>query len=385
MGPKVGEKMSEFKDKIPAAAATVEFLYDPATGGISNRISGPGFCSMYLVAMSLDGRHLLDSVPPGGLGQVMVYPKPSVLAFMQSDQQGMWGRTCPYCKKYFRTGHIMGTTYCPYCAQPGPDLAFLTKEQRAYLTAFYDAYARAHLERKNTTLELAKITDAVASWHYSEEKQQQHFVCQTDLCGAQTDILGEHGYCPRCGRTNARKLFLDAIDGELARFETVKNTVTDRRERESVWEEMTKNAVSKLEALGKHLRRRLLGYPLTASRRKQLENLNFQQPLVANASLKEWYGVGLLEWPGTETNPKRIVEPDDVPFIRKMVQRRHILIHNGGIVDQEYLELSGDATVRLDERIQIRSREAKRFLEVVRQMGMNLLDNVEDGFSVGIN
>lgn len=375
--------MTEFKDKIPAAGATVEFLYDAATGGISNRISGPGFHAMYLVAMSLDGRHLLDSVPPAGLGQVMVYPKPSVLAFMQSDQQGMWGRTCPYCEKYFRTSHIMGTTYCPYCAQPALDLAFLTKEQKSYLTAFYDAYARAHLERKNATLEMAKITDTVAAWHYSEEKQQHHFVCQTDHCGAQTDILGEHGYCPRCGRTNARKLFPDAIDGELARLETVKNTVTDRRERESVWEEMTKNAVSKLEALGKHLRRRLLGYPLTASRRKQLENLNFQQPLVANASLKEWYGVGLLEWPGTETNPKRIVEPDDVPFIRKMVQRRHILIHNGGIVDQEYLELSGDATVRLDERIQIRSREAKRFLEVVRQMGMNLLDNVEDGFSVG--
>jgi len=151
--------MSEYKDKIPAAGAIVEFLYDAATGSVSNRISGPGFRSMYLVAMSLDGRHLLDSVPPGGLGQVMVYPKSSVLAFMQSDEQGMWGRNCPYCQKYFRTDHIMGATYCPYCAQPAPDLAFITKEQRSYLTAFYDAGARAHLERKNTTLEMAEITD----------------------------------------------------------------------------------------------------------------------------------------------------------------------------------------------------------------------------------
>ena len=102
--------MTEFKDKIPAAGAKVEFLYDAASGAISNQISGTGFMAFYQVALSLDGRHLLASVPPGGLGQVMIYPKPSLLAFVQSDQQGMWGRCCPSCGKYFRTNHIMDTT-----------------------------------------------------------------------------------------------------------------------------------------------------------------------------------------------------------------------------------------------------------------------------------
>jgi len=68
-----------------------------------------------------------------------------------------------------------------------------------------------------------------------------------------------------------------------------------------------------------------------------------------------------------------------------MVQRRHILIHNGGVVDRDYLELSGDTDVSLDERIQISSKEARRFLQDVRQMGLNLLDNIEDGFSIGGN
>jgi hypothetical protein len=83
--------MTQFKDKIPAAGAKIEFLYDAASGGIANQISGTGFMAFYQVAMSLDGRHLLASVPPGGLGQVMIYPKPSLLAYVQSDQQGMWG------------------------------------------------------------------------------------------------------------------------------------------------------------------------------------------------------------------------------------------------------------------------------------------------------
>jgi hypothetical protein len=63
-----------------------------------------------------------------------------------------------------------------------------------------------------------------------------------------------------------------------------------------------------------------------------------------------------------------------------MIQRRHILMHNGGVVDQDYLDLSGDTQARLGERIRIRSNEAKRFVEAVRELGLNLLDNVEDGF-----
>ena len=60
--------------------------------------------------------------------------------------------------------------------------------------------------------------------------------------------------------------------------------------------------------------------------------------------------------------------------------RRHILIHNGGIVDPEYLDLSGDTQVQLGERIRIRSNEVKRFISCNRAMAENLLDNVEYGF-----
>jgi hypothetical protein len=180
----------EFKDKIPAAGATVEFLYDDASGGISIRISGTGFRAMYQVAISLDGRHLLASVPATGIGQISVHPKPSILAFIQSDSQSMWGRNCPRCEKYFRTNHIMGTTSCPYCSEVQSDLAFISKEQRTYLLAFYDAFARAHLQQKSTTLNMEDITDQSTAWHYSEEKQQFHFKCELNDCNTETDILG---------------------------------------------------------------------------------------------------------------------------------------------------------------------------------------------------
>jgi hypothetical protein len=101
----------------------------------------------------------------------------------------------------------MDLTYCPYCAEPASSLAFISKDQRIYLTACYDAFARAYMGKKNTSIGEADVTDSKPAWHYSEVKQQLHFKCDRDKCGTETDILGEYGYCPRCGRTNARIAF----------------------------------------------------------------------------------------------------------------------------------------------------------------------------------
>ena len=106
--------MSEFKEKIPAAGGKVEFLYDEASGGIAAQVSGTGIITLYQVAISMDGRRMLSTVPATGIGVTAVYPMPSILTFIQSDEQGMWGRNCPHCQKYFRTNHIMDVTHCPH-------------------------------------------------------------------------------------------------------------------------------------------------------------------------------------------------------------------------------------------------------------------------------
>jgi hypothetical protein len=372
--------MSDFKDTIPTASGVVDFVYDPQSG-IATKYSN--FRALYFVAVSMDGRTLLTTVPGAGLGQPMVYPKPAVLTCIQSDEQGMWGRNCPSCSKYFRTTHVMDAgdiTCCPYCAHVAPCLAFVTKAQGSYITAFYDAFARAYLGKCNTQLAMSAVTDSTSAWHYAEVKQQLHFTCQTPDCHTETDILGEYGYCPRCGRTNGRALFATYFDGLLSKFETTDKTVTDRHARAEVWEDMTIKSVSAFEALAKHLRQRLLRLPMTANRRRELERVNFQKPLEADGLLTQWFDIGLFQWPGSTTVPARTTPAVDVAFIKKMVQRRHIFMHNGGVVDQNYLDQSGDANVQLGERIRARSNEAKRFMGAVRQMGENFMDNVEYGF-----
>jgi hypothetical protein len=371
--------MTEFKEAIPAGGGKITYHFD-ANKGIAFEVSG-FMRALYFVALSRDGRQILCAVPAGGIGHVAVQPQPSVTACIQSDQQSLWGRNCPHCEKYFRTNHVVPEiTHCPYCAEVAPSVAFVSKDQRVYLTACYDAFARAYRERRTISVGEENMSDVHSAWHYSEVKQQFHFKCDTDKCGTETDILGDYGFCPRCGRTNARKLFNEEIDRMLGRWEETNQNVADRSARKEVWADITVKSVSAFEPFAKHVRLKLLLLPMTERRRKQLEDLSFQRPLTANDSLMQWFDVGLLEWLGNATIPKRTIPPEEVAFIKKMVQRRHILIHNRGIVDQEYLGLSGDTSLVLGERISIRSAEAKRFLERVRDMGLNLLDNVEYSF-----
>jgi hypothetical protein len=369
--------MAEYKDAIPTALGRLEYLHQP-DGRLAFKISGH-MRAMYMVAVSMDGTHLLDEVPAVGIGGTAVYRQPSVIAYVQSDDQGMWGRNCPACHGYFRTTHISNDSVCPYCAKPAPSLTFISKAQRVYLAASYDAFARAMLTKKDTSLDLEAITDQTPAWHYTEEKQQVHFKCQTDGCGAQTDILGRYGYCPRCGRTNARPAFNDTMTRMLTRWEETNKSVTDKNARGEVWDDLTVKSVTEFETLAKHLRLRLLVLPMTPNRRRELEALNFQSPLQADAALRKWFDIGVVAWNGNATTPPRAIKDAEVPFITKMVQRRHILIHNGGVVDEEYLRLSGDKQARLGERIRVSSSEAKHFVEVMSEMGLNLLDGVELG------
>jgi hypothetical protein len=369
--------VAEYKDKIPAALGKLEYIHHPS-GQLAFKISGQ-MRAMYMVAVSMDGSHLIDTVPAVGMGGTAVYRQPSVVAYVQSDEQGMWGRNCPACQGYFRTTHIHDDCVCPYCAKPAPSLAFISKAQRIYLAASYDAFARAMLTKKDTSLDLEAITDKTPAWHYAEEKQQVHFKCHADGCGAQTDILGRYGYCPRCSRTNARPAFNDSTTRMLTRWYETSKTVTDRNARGEVWDDLTVKSVTELETLAKHLRRRLHLIPMTPCRRREFEALNFQRPLHADESLRRWFDIGFVAWNGNATTPPRAIKDSELPFITKMVQRRHILIHNGGVVDDEYLRLSGDTKARLGEQIRVSSNEAKHFVEVVAEMGLNLLDGVELG------
>ena len=77
----------------------------------------------------------------------------------------------------------------------------------------------------------------------------------------------------------------------LGRWQETNQNVADRKARKEVWEDLTVKSVSAFEPFAKHVRLKLLLLPMTARRRRRLEDVSFQRPLAANDSLMQWFDV----------------------------------------------------------------------------------------------
>jgi hypothetical protein len=61
----------------------------------------------------------------------------------------------------------------------------------------------------------------------------------------------------------------------------------------------------------------------------------------------------------------------------RMFNRRHVLTHNGGRIDQKYLENTNDKSVRLNQKIIVGSSEIRRLIPLLRTCAQNLFQSFE--------
>ena len=69
--------------------------------------------------------------------------------------------------------------------------------------------------------------------------------------------------------------------------------------------------------------------------------------------------------------------PAEMATLKRAFQQRHLLAHTQGIVDQNYVDLSGDSSHKIGERLVIDEDAVLRFLEVVEKLAENLRVEVE--------
>ncbi len=350
-------------EEIAHTGGKIEFIHDPEQG-TAIRISHttPQPVVIHQLCVSFEGK-VLDFVPIGGIGTVIPYPQPSILAYVISDKEGLFGRACPKCQSYFRSGFLTSKTICPYCGHRDKGVKFLTKNQLQFVGNFCNAFLEAHSQGKSITVDLDefihKLGDNKPGWMYSEERQQSQHKCAQ--CRCVYDILGDYGVCPACGHPNFFQVISTKLDELEAKFKDVDESVTDRHEREIEWEKLTR-CVSEFEALANTLREHLLLFPATPGRKAEISNLSFQKIVHAAGCLKQWYGIDIL----------KDISPEDLEFLNLMFNRRHVFTHKAGRVDQEYIDNTGDS-VRLNQVIRLRSREIKRLVPLMRTCSTNLI------------
>jgi hypothetical protein len=360
----------EFRE-IGHAGGTVTFKGHLAEDGewfYSVGIAGSRPVPMTMIGLwALYPGMVVASLPMGGIGSgIPAPPLPGCLpVYIVGDSEGRFGHHCPRCGEYWRSGPWPNV--CPYCAVVVQSHNFLSEAQRHYVQR-YCALLHHWLVAKGpeeAVIDMDEVADAVGKegekpdFYVSEVSQQCKFVCEA--CEEFNDILGRFGYCSLCGTRNDLYDFLN-------------NSVPSIRNRLNGGgrpEDAIRDAVASFETMVGQFAKQLAELAtLSAARRSRLKNQRFHNLAEVIKTFSDWFDIDI----------DRHVKEADVMQAEVLFFRRHVYEHNGGEVDQKYLDDSGDTSVRLKQHIHETQGDVQKLLSTLCKMAGNLQQGFHELF-----
>ena len=76
---------------------------------------------------------------------------------------------------------------------------------------------------------------------------------------------------------------------------------------------------------------------------------------------------------------EQMLSAQELSSLTHLFQQRHLLEHKGGLVDQEYLDKSGDRTYRVGQRIVIQDADVLRLADLVTRLAAGIRKVVPGG------
>ena len=298
-----------------------------------------------------------------------------------SDDEGMFGRECPKCNKYFKvkagTGlEDISTCTCPYCEHTDDSSNFLTPAQYKYLEsiAIREVLGPAlqDLERSFKDLERTTrhsfITFKVQTQgfdlpikYYTEAELETFVTC--DYCGLVFAIYGIFACCPDCARLTAMSMFQNSLVAAHKRIGILDKIPREEIElREALLVDTLSAAVATFDGLGKRLQKQFSTI-IPDKPRNLFQNLD----ALSNV-LKENASINLSDLIGSEKYSK----------VYYLFQVRHIWNHNFGQADIDFIKKAKLDKNMIGKRVTLSEEEIREFLDLIELLGVSLREKLQE-------
>jgi hypothetical protein len=311
---------------------------------------------------------------------------------MPIDDDGYLDRQCPadMCQAVFkvlfedwRDRVSEEVVYCPICRGEAPPSEWQTEEQQDYIgqtavdyvqrrlggTLRQDAQAFNRRQPKDGFIRLSMTykpgARSLVLPPEAAEIMQQHFVCE--MCGCRYASVGAAFFCPACGHNSAASTFNQAIEAVTATVDAlpaIRETLRESRGKDAAEDtarQLLENSLVKLvssfQRYAEAAFAQLPNSSRVAVRKNVFQNLPESSGLWRKASGK-----------GHED----VVTVDELTELNRLFQQRHLLSHREGIVDQEYIDRSGDHTYSVGQRLVVRESSVLRLARLVVKLANGL-------------
>lgn len=302
---------------------------------------------------------------------------------LPSDADGYTGRECPNCGNYFKI--MFGTglkdiekCYCPYCGGHEHQSQFHTAAQIEYaksvvvnkvtrrVNSRLDNMARDFNRRNRHGRGLLKLsmdvkTSSVRIRYPTESELETNVLCSS--CTLKYAVYGVYGFCPDCGRHNVQQFLhtnLQIATRMLELRETVETSLSD-----TLIANALTSVVAALDGFGREVCR---AFASKSSNPPKAEEIRFQNLERVQTQVKALFGFDIAS-----SIPSSYWET-----AKRCFQKRHLLEHKSGVVDEEYLAQSNDQSARLGRKIALTASEVEELISIVRRLGEHIFSEMEN-------
>ena len=302
----------------------------------------------------------------------------SISISILADENCFTGRECPQpaCEGYFKIEFGTGLKgdglpcHCPYCGHAAGHNQFWTKEQAKYIESIARRKITEAIRKDLKKLEFDHkpkgafgigISMKVKPGrqppiHYYREKQLETEVVCTN-CTLRYSVYGVFAFCPDCGQHNS----IQILDKNL---EVVRKMLEmAMREGKALAEKLIENAledcVSAFDGFGRELSRVHANKARTPAK---AEKMSFQNLEATRKSFLDLFGIDL----------STAVEPEEWRAAAMAFQKRHLIAHKLGVVDQDYMAKTGDTRAGVGRKISIDAGEVNELAEIINTLALRM-------------
>jgi len=301
---------------------------------------------------------------------------------LPTDEKGMLSRECPDCKSIFKIKPGTGlkgenlSCYCPYCGWKAEPSDFHTREQIEYaksvaLNQLTHALQRdlkewgKELER-NTRNSLIKLKvdfkgDLRPIRYYQEKQLESYITCE--VCSLEYAIYGVFAFCPDCGTHNSIQILnknMELITKEI----NFANMVDDKELSEHLIEDALENTVSAFDGFG---RATCSAYSSKSIDENEAKNISFQNIQNARKRAYKLFRVDIAS----------VINEKDWELVVHCFQKRHLLAHTMGVIDDEYITKSKDPSAIRGRKISIEQDEIYKLMQLLLKIGNNFSERLK--------
>lgn len=307
----------------------------------------------------------------------MDFNKNTYSVTLQPDEEGMIGRQCrrEECKKYFKIdskdcGEFQNIEmYCPYCGSKEFGNNFYTEDQLKYATSVITADFMGGINKQMKKLEQKPDPHAFISIGvtYTPGKIEIRKYVEKDLktkincekCDRSFALYSVSSFCPFCGKRDD-KIIYDQNIQVVKKFINLQDVIPEKEKEDltehGLFDKLVEKSLDMLITAfetfckSKYLQKELI---LASKSEKEVLSIvrNSFQNLKEGNKLMSKYGVNFY----------KILSKDE-KFVSECFEKRHVLIHNSGIIDQKFIERTNSDVNLLGKRVIITKQYIERLI-----------------------